>query len=892
MRLVVLCSVVAAAGCGMVRKPPDPDRRLDVRTSGTLFESNNGYRFAALPEAGTGVIRVTVRYPVGSADDPAGKEGLAHLVEHLLYEVEIDRSGRKTSIGAELSRIALWSNAFTSHDMTSYEALIAPDALDELMQLEVERLGVGCAGINADTFAREREVVLNELRQRQGAHGAELARQINEAVFPAGHPYRAVDSVESVSRIALEDVCAFLVGPYRRGKVIVVASGAVDRNALQAAAGAHLGRAPKRNLTAARTPPRLAPPQPGTVKLQGDVEQPMLLVTWPLPSLASRDYRMLQMATTVIPYRLESFGLTYGWGHSAYATTFGGVHAPVLAVGVTLRSADDLDEAKSSAAKSAQYAFRTISRPGDDRDTPSWRLQWEARAEAVLARWESLSLRNDLAADIMQFESRDAFLVGRVEELVKAHPQAIRELAETWLAPSRARFILVEPRPGAASLRRATYSGGAEAHATFVDASLADRPLPAPRPGQTLRTERYQTANGITVVLWPHGTAPIVSGRLVIDSGYAHEPAGKEGITSFVGADDISEDTLVFGDRQLATRVDDLVEQLAWELRQPGYELSDEVKGVMRGKLKLRRAKERADYLRTYLTALYGDSHPYARAAMTEDSLDNISRDAVMSWARSHIVPRNAALVIAGKFDPALVKKHITYNTDQISGGSDSRDPDFGPTSRKAFIAGTTDKPSPTLELEVGFVGGRGIDRDHAKRLVLAGILESQLTQLRSKQALSYGISASYEPRRAGGLWTISGEVDAARAAEAATTVVTILDDLRATPESYRTAFVLARQRTLESMLVSSTSSSTVVAQLANLARFDLPDDFYDRMAREVAALTLTDFHRFLVRELAPDGQVFGAFGNEDAVEAAINAARSVQPKPKQQNAIVDPFAP
>ena len=50
--------------------------------------------------------------------------------------------------------------------------------------------------------------------------------------------------------------------------------------------------------------------------------------------------------------------------------------------------------------------------------------------------------------------------------------------------------------------------------------------------------------------------------------------------------------------------------------------------------------------------------------------MGRITQDAVMSWARSTIVPANSALVIAGKFDPALVKKHIAYNTDQISAGS------------------------------------------------------------------------------------------------------------------------------------------------------------------------------------------------------------------------------
>lgn len=887
---VLLLVVALVLGCGTLRKPPDPDRRLDVRASGAVFESDTGYKFAALPEPGSGVIRVTVRYPVGSADDPPGKEGLAHLVEHLLYEIEIPGEGAKTSIGAELARISLWSNASTSEDSTSYETLILPESLDTLVRLEVERLTVGCAGLNPAIVAREREVVLNELREKQGAQGADLMRQIHEAVFQAGHPYRAVSSVESVSKLTLEDVCGFLVGPYRRGKVIVVASGHVDPEALQTAAGHHLARAPKRDVTSARAAPPIAKPQPGTVNLRGDVEEPLLLATWPLPPMPSRDYRIVEMAMGAMPSRLEAFGLTYGWGHSAYSMLLGGAHAPVLAVAVTLGSAGDLDEAKSSARKAAEYAARTLGRTGDDRESPVWQARWRARAEAVLARWESLSTRNALAADIMQFESGERFIVGRVDELVKAHPNEAREIVKQWIDPSRARFLLIEPSANA-TIRTTAYSGDDEAHAVFVDAALADKPMPVLPARTTLRTERYKTANGISVVMWPHGNSPIVQGALIVDSGYAHEPAGKEGISSFVGADRIDEDGMIFADRQLSTQVDDLVASVSWELRAPGYEVEDEVKSVLKGQLRLARAKERTRYAREYLTALYGAKHPYARAAMTEDSLGKITHDSLMSWARSHIVPANSALVIAGKFDPALVKRYIAYNTDQVSSGSDSPDLAVEPTPKRGFISGVTDKPSPTVAIEVGFVGGSGIDRDQAKRLVLANVLDAQLAKLRAKRALTYGFGASYAPRRAGGLWSITGEVDATRAAEAATAITTILDELRASPESYRTAFVLGRQRALELLLVNTTSSTTVVAQLAELARYDLPDNFHELLARSVASMTLADFHPFLVRELAADGQVFGAFGNADAVSAAIRAAQSVQPAPAAaRSKIVDPF--
>src|SRR5438067_325428 len=74
-------SLLFAIACGAVTRPPDPSRRLEVHTAGSVFESDRGYRFAVLPEPNASVVRLDVRYPVGSANDPPGKEGLAHLVE-------------------------------------------------------------------------------------------------------------------------------------------------------------------------------------------------------------------------------------------------------------------------------------------------------------------------------------------------------------------------------------------------------------------------------------------------------------------------------------------------------------------------------------------------------------------------------------------------------------------------------------------------------------------------------------------------------------------------------------------------------------------------------------------------------------------------------------------
>ena len=43
-----------------------------------------------MPDTTTQLVEVDIRYDVGSREDPQGKAGLAHLVEHLMFQTRPD----------------------------------------------------------------------------------------------------------------------------------------------------------------------------------------------------------------------------------------------------------------------------------------------------------------------------------------------------------------------------------------------------------------------------------------------------------------------------------------------------------------------------------------------------------------------------------------------------------------------------------------------------------------------------------------------------------------------------------------------------------------------------------------------------------------------------------
>src|SRR6266571_3121226 len=99
-----------------------------VHSEQTDYDVANGLTAVLLRDRGTDLVEVDMRYLVGSRDDPPGKEGLAHLVEHLMFTQRVGGPDKPT-LGTRLRERSLYANALTSEDYTHYQALARADRL-------------------------------------------------------------------------------------------------------------------------------------------------------------------------------------------------------------------------------------------------------------------------------------------------------------------------------------------------------------------------------------------------------------------------------------------------------------------------------------------------------------------------------------------------------------------------------------------------------------------------------------------------------------------------------------------------------------------------------------------------------------------------------------------
>ncbi|WP_333835393.1 M16 family metallopeptidase, partial [Rubrimonas sp.] len=128
----------------------------------TTFTLENGMDAVVIEDRRAPVVTHMVWYRVGAADEPAGKSGIAHFLEHLMFKgTETIPEGAFSKLVAEQGG---QDNAFTARDYTAYFQRIAADRLEAVMRMEADRMRNLVLSENA--VATERDVILEERSQR------------------------------------------------------------------------------------------------------------------------------------------------------------------------------------------------------------------------------------------------------------------------------------------------------------------------------------------------------------------------------------------------------------------------------------------------------------------------------------------------------------------------------------------------------------------------------------------------------------------------------------------------------------------------------------------------------------------------------------------------------
>ncbi|NKB48222.1 MAG: insulinase family protein [Alphaproteobacteria bacterium] len=254
----------------------------------TTYTLDNGLQIVVIENHRAPVVTHMLWYKVGAADEPPGKSGIAHMLEHLMFK------GTKTREAGAFSDLIARNggreNAFTSQDYTGYFQNIAADRLPLMMEFEADRMN-GLV-LTDEIINPERLVVIEERRSRIENRPAQLLREHILAAAYSNHPYRLPiigweHEIVALDRDAIVD---FYETWYAPNNAVLVVSGDVKPERVRELAETYYGPIPAKKL-----PERLRPSEPPhhapreVVMRDARVEQPSWSRRWLAPSYVSGD---------------------------------------------------------------------------------------------------------------------------------------------------------------------------------------------------------------------------------------------------------------------------------------------------------------------------------------------------------------------------------------------------------------------------------------------------------------------------------------------------------------------------------------------------------------------------------------------------------------------------
>ena len=228
----------------LVAAPPASAQRFGAES----FTLDNGMQIVVVPNHRVPAVMQMVWYKIGGADDPLGKSGIAHFLEHLMFKGTMATpSGAFTAL---ISRNGGRDNAFTTQDYTAFHETIARDRLDLVMRLEADRM----TGLELDdkVVLPERDVVLEERRMRIDNEPAALLGEQLRATLFLHHPYRnpTIGWVNEIRLLGTEDALASYRKWYAPNNAILVIAGDVDAVEARPLAERYFGPIPAQSLAA------------------------------------------------------------------------------------------------------------------------------------------------------------------------------------------------------------------------------------------------------------------------------------------------------------------------------------------------------------------------------------------------------------------------------------------------------------------------------------------------------------------------------------------------------------------------------------------------------------------------------------------------------------------
>jgi len=201
----------------------------------------NGVRVVTDPMPTVESVSVGVWVRAGARFEPVETNGVAHLLEHMMFKGTARRTAPE--IAESIENVGGHINAYTAREVTAYYAKVLKD--DVSLAVDVIADIVQNSLFDEDELSRERSVVLQEIGQAHDTPDDVVFDNFQAVAFPDQPMGRPVLGLADVVGQMPRDVIAGFHGKhYRGGALVLAAAGNISHEALVALGEAHFSDIP------------------------------------------------------------------------------------------------------------------------------------------------------------------------------------------------------------------------------------------------------------------------------------------------------------------------------------------------------------------------------------------------------------------------------------------------------------------------------------------------------------------------------------------------------------------------------------------------------------------------------------------------------------------------
>ncbi len=895
------------------------------------FRLDNGLTVVVHEDHKAPVVAVSIWYHVGSACEPAGQTGFAHLFEHLMF------SGSEHHKGTFFKPFELAGttdqNGTTWFDRTNYFQTVPTTALDMALWMESDRMGHLLGAIGQTELDTQRGVVQNEKRQNENQPYGRVMENIQLDAFPANHPYQhtTIGSMDDLDAASLDDVRQWFRTYYGAANTTLVLAGDITPELAREKAQLYFGDIPSGPPVVRPAPWIAARAQSTRGTLYDHVPQTRLMREWNAPGLDHAEVPLLRLAAAILgggkTSRLVQ-RLVYRdrLADSVSVEVLALELASMFLLGVDVRSG--VDPAAVETAVAEEWAKFLVEGPSEDEVL---RAQMSLRSQFVLGleKVGGFSGKAVVLAEGQVYRGDPSAYRTDLARLQAATPATVLAAAQRWLARGD-HTLLVKPfEPGMdATVANARTQGlpaaedkplplpAAMPQINMVAKSAIDRSRGVPPvdvfPQLSFpQVQRARLKNGIEVVLAERHEIPATQLRIQFDTVPFADRGRRSGLTA-MAVSMLREGTRDCSSVELAKRLQRLgatlsssagldvatvdmstlnsglsgaLQLLANVVRTPTFRGEDleRIRALTLAAIRQERSSPDSLANRVLPPLLYGDKHPYGAPSSgigTEQSIGSLTPADLFNFHREVIRPDNATIFVVGDTTLDAIVPLLDAAFGDWAVGT--------PAAIKAGVARVAPPSRPRVflihragaiqsQIVAGTLASPTSSPDHlATQMangVFAGTFTSRLNMnLREDKRWTYGVRGALPDALGQRPLTISAPVQTDRTAEA---MREILNELRAISGAHppeREEVDKLRAQRIRTLPGSYETSGAVMNTLSGNHLYRRPDDYAVGMKSRLEALSDEEVAAAARAIFVADAYTWIVIGDLSKIEQPVRA--------------------